>query len=539
MADIEALVVGSGFGGAVAALRLGEAGVGTIVLERGRRWTITDPTTNATFPTFEEPDGRANWLQTATLTPGYEGTPINRYPGVLEVIPADRLTLLVGAGVGGGSLVYGGILIQPPGDLFRQVFPPAIDYGEMHRVYFPRVRSVIKTAPIPDDVLGSEYFKGLRVLVAQAEAAGFVEVEGSTSPGDGYSRFPMAIDWDVVREEIGGTRVPSFVAAEFWYGNNSGAKQTLDRDYLARAEATGRVEVRPLHRVTAVGPARDGGFRVEFEVLDLTTGGVAETGSLTCGQLFLAAGTVGTCALLMRAKARGALPDLSDALGQNVGNDGDRFLLRGDIPETTNPHLGGPGCIAIQNYDNPIRPCVMMRAPFPRFATDFPNLDVLGTFVFTMSWARGRFVYDAGSDSVRLEFQPDPDDAVLHLAERLNAAGGGRVLSLAARVTGHQLGGACMGQVCDEEGRVLGYPGLHVVDGALIPGSSTCVNPALTIAAIAERCMERILARRPRATPPPADARAGGARISRDGPTYAGGRERGAVSWMNGQRKRS
>jgi cholesterol oxidase len=494
MADIGALVVGSGFGGAVAALRLGEAGVDTIVLERGRRWTITDPTTNATFATFEQPDGRANWLQTTTLTPGYEGTPINRYPGVLEVIPAEQLTLLVGAGVGGGSLVYGGILIQPPGDLFRGVFPPAIDYDEMDRVYFPRVRSVIKTAPIPDDVIESDYFKGLRALVGQAEAAGFVEVESSTSPGNGYSRFPMAIDWDIVREEIRGTKVPSFIAAEFWYGNNSGAKQTLDRDYLARAEATGSVEIRPLHQVTAIAPV-EGGYRVDFEVLELASGEVAETGSITCEQLFLGAGTVGTCTLLMRAKARGALPDLDDALGQNVGNDGDKFLMRGNISETTNPHLGGPGCIAIQNYDNPIRPCVMMRAPFPRFATDFPHLDMLGTFVFTMSWARGRFVYDGASNSVRLEFTPDPDDAVLHLAEQLNAASGGRVLSLTGRVTGHQLGGACMGQVCDEDGRVLGYPGLYVVDGALIPGSSTCVNPALTIAAIAERCMERILAR--------------------------------------------
>jgi cholesterol oxidase len=65
---------------------------------------------------------------------------------------------------------------------------------------------------------------------------------------------------------------------------------------------------------------------------------------------------------------------------------------------------------------------------------------------------------------------------------------------IASQTTGHQLGGACMGQVCDDCGRVEGHSHLYVVDGALIPGSSTCVNPALTIAAIAERCLERILA---------------------------------------------
>ena len=62
MHDVQAIVIGSGFGGAVAALRLGQAGIETLVLERGRRWNIDDPTRDATFATFEKPDGRAEWL---------------------------------------------------------------------------------------------------------------------------------------------------------------------------------------------------------------------------------------------------------------------------------------------------------------------------------------------------------------------------------------------------------------------------------------------------------------------------------------------
>ena len=85
MADCQAIVVGTGYGGAVAALRLGEAGVETLVLERGRRWTIEDPTSNATFATFEQQDGRAEWLNGTgkTRTPAYDGNPdreVHRHP---------------------------------------------------------------------------------------------------------------------------------------------------------------------------------------------------------------------------------------------------------------------------------------------------------------------------------------------------------------------------------------------------------------------------------------------------------------------------
>lgn len=496
MSDVEAIVVGSGYGGAVAALRLAEAGVETVVLERGRSWAIADPTRNATFTIFEQPDGRAEWLNGdgVTRTPAYEGTPIEKYTGTLEVLALEHGgTFLAGAGVGGGSLVYGGILIQPPGKLFRQVFPAAVGYDEMDRVYFPRVRSVVKTGPIPDDVLDSDYYLGLRVLCDQARKAGFTELESETEFRDGLARFQMAVDWDIVRQEIAGQRVPSVIAAEFWYGNNSGGKQSLDMDYLPRAEATGKLSLRPLHVVTDISRQPDGGYAVAYEIID-ERGDVQDRRTLTCEYLFLAAGTFPTTKLLMRAKARGALPNLSAGLGEGVGNDGDIFLIRANIPELTNPHLGGPGAIAICNYENPILPCVMMRAPLPRFADDYPDKNAMGTFVFTHTDKRGRLTYDAGTDTLDLHFTPESADAALHLANRLNDVGGGEVVAVTAGITGHQLGGACMDVVCDTEGRVNGHPHLYVVDGSLLPGSSTCVNPAFTIAAVAERCLEHILA---------------------------------------------
>ena len=171
--DVEAIVIGSGFGGAVTALRLGEAGIETLVLERGRRWTIKDPTKDATFATFKQPDKRAEWLNTVTKTPAYEGIPIEKYTGILEIIEHGEYKFLVGSGVGGGSHAYGGILIQPPRELFEKVFPASVNYEEMDSIYFPKVHDVIGTSPIPDDILNSDYYLGLKVLEQQALKAGF------------------------------------------------------------------------------------------------------------------------------------------------------------------------------------------------------------------------------------------------------------------------------------------------------------------------------------------------------------------------------
>ena len=493
--DVQAIVIGSGFGGAVAALRLGQAGLNTLVLERGRCWTITDPTTDSTFATFRHLDKRAEWLNEVSKTPAYEGIPIEKYTGVLEIIEHGEYKFLVGCGVGGGSHAYGGILIQPPQELWAQVFP-TISYDEMDRVYFPRVHAVIGSSLIPEDILHSEYYLGLRVLEQQALKAGFPMCTSTTNGlKDGMTKFLMGIDWDIVREEMAGKRVASTIGAEFWFGQNSGAKQTLDQNYLKRAEETGHIEIRPLHWVRRVAARPQGGYEVSVDLIN-EQGETWRQDILTCQYLFLAAGTIGTTELLLRAKAQGDLPHLNEFVGQNVGNDGDTFVIRSQLSEKTNPHLGGPGAIVIMNYENPVYPCVMMRAPLPRFGTDYPDLNAMSTFIFSMTPHRGSLTYNAATNAVELHYETDEKakEAARHLVQRMSQVNGGTISPISAQITGHQLGGACMGQVCDDSGRVQGYDYLYVVDGALLPGSSTCVNPALTIAAIAEQCLEHIIA---------------------------------------------
>jgi len=474
---LPAVVIGSGFGGAVAALRLAQAGIDTVVLERGRRWPITPA--GDTFCTFEKPDGRACWLRSHT-PPRLGGTPIDVYTGVLDVQMGDGIEVLCGAGVGGGSLVYAAITYQPTRDLFYQSLPAELDFDEFERTYYPRVRSILRAAPVPDDILQTEYYRSSRLLLDRAAQAGMKA-----------ERLDLAVDWDVVRQEIAGTKPPSIISGQAWYGVSSGAKNSVDRNYLAQAEATGRVEIRPLHVVTRIEEAPDQHYRVCYNRID-EAGQVVEQRQLECRRLFLAAGSMGTTELLLRARETGTLPRVSDRVGQSWGTNGDALFLT-QWGGRTNPSQGGPATVVIDHRDNPI-------APVRCFSTPLPFLEDGTLYMVGMALAKpeGCLRYDRTTDKVRAFWPSDSSTnrstvaALQHMLKTLNIPVLGEI---GCKATAHPLGGAVMGEVCDHEGRVYNYPGLFVVDGALIPGATGLTNPSLTITALAERCLERILAR--------------------------------------------
>ncbi len=496
----KAVVIGSGFGGAVAALRLGQAGIDTLVIERGRRWPIT-PAQN-TFATYRKPDGRAAWLSPKTVI--FDEVPIDVYTGILERKDENGISVYCGAGVGGGSLVYNGVTYQPPRELFYKVFPKAIDYDELDRVYYPRVHSIINPAPIPQDILATNYYLSTRIFLQQAAVAGLPS-----------RLLDMAIDWDIVRQEIKGTKVPSAILGEDWYGMNSGAKKSLDRSYLAQAEQTGHVDILPLHIVTEISEVPGYGYRVACSQIN-ESGEIIATKTITCRYLFLAAGSMGTSRLLVKAKATGTLPRLNDYIGLDWGTNGDTFAIRSGFPQPTNTGQGGPATSVIQYFDNPLGPISIELLPI----WNAPE-GTLASVGIGLPSVKGRFNYDSTTGLVKLNW-PDGkisgDPKLLKAAEfayrlidRKNATSISQPqtnITLGSsprrknRVTGqvsdtfpsfHPLGGAVLGKACDLYGRVIGYRGLYVVDGALMPGSTGCTNPSFTIAAMAERSMERIL----------------------------------------------
>ena len=483
-----ATVIGTGFGGSITALRLARAGVDVLMLERGVRWP-TGPSRDA-FPRMFSPDRRASWLTSSPVLTGSTPSVWKPYTGVLERVRGHGIDILCGSGVGGGSLVYHGMTIQPAGEHFDRSMPAGLDYERFDRDYYRRVRSVLRPEGIPDDLLGSPQYKSVRQFRDRVLKAGM----------EPY-RVPLPQDWDYARRELRGEMRPSYSTGDVLYGVNNGGKRSVDVTYLAAAEATGRVEVAILHLVRDIERDRTGRWVVRVDRID-TDGNVRERKRIVTDALFLGAGSAGTTRLLVKAREKGLVPDLPDGVGSKWGNNGDRIFAWAPLGDSPGKLQGGPACMGVRDWKNPDGPLTIVQGPVP-FPADLGVTSVIG---FGIVEPRGQFRYD-----------PDADDAVLHWSQsydrQLSARIGERIRSIVGgtlrddftnptfdtsafeTTTYHPLGGAVIGDVCDSYGRVHGQRGLYVTDGSLIPGSTGACNPSMTIAALAERNMDEIVAR--------------------------------------------
>lgn len=475
-----AVVVGSGFGGGVAALRLGQAGIDTLVLERGQWWPSA-PNLD-TFSRLLTPDHRSAWFR--STPPIIEGPPVPLapYAGVMERSSLGDLDLICGAGVGGTSLVYHGATWQPSEANFHRVMPAGIDYDEMNQVYYPRAAGMIGARPIPDDVLNHPRYAMSRRFLELGREIGMTE-----------RRFDVTTDWDVVRRELRGEIKPWVSQGEFTYGMNNGAKLSVDRSYIKQAQATGHVDVAALHVVTSV--SRDSQGRWVTRALRITPYGVVlEKVVVVSDALFLAAGSLHTSRLLLTAKHRGDLPGLPDALGEEWGNNGDRIHALVGINENVGALMGGPIAGGVVDWESG-HPVTLEPEPLP-LPVESRTMVIFGMGI---PEGRGRYYWSSAAGKVLLDWS-DANDLTARQALRAKVAelqrrvGGGIVdLNAADRSIAHILGGAALGSVTDLFGRVHDHRGLYVTDSATIPGSTGAVNPSLTIAALAERSLERIV----------------------------------------------
>jgi cholesterol oxidase len=489
---VPALVIGTGYGGSVAALRLAQAGVDVHMVELGMAWD-TPGTDGKIFANTKTPDYRSYWLRTRTKQPisNFLGFPIDkdvpRHTGILDAEQFAGIIVYQGRGVGGGSLVNGGMAVTPKRENFGTILP-SVNADEMYATYYPRANAelgVNNVDPAWWEVV--DCYRYARVGRRHAQRSGFA-----------FTLVPNVYDMNYMKQEAAGSVIQSAVAGEILYGNNYG-KKSLPKTYLARARATGRVQISPLHRVTSVAPAGTAGYRVDLEQLN-TDGTVNATKTVTADRVFFAAGSVGTSKLLTKLKATGTLPNLNGEIGKGWGDNGN--VMCGRANHLWDPTGSVQTSIPTAGIDNWAAGGAFAEvAPLPTGIETFASFYLS----ITKNPNRARFTWNAAANRVDLSWQTAWKQPSITMAktifDKINSTEGtiyrtdlfGAYKIWGDHLTYHPLGGAVLGKATDNYGRLHGYPGLYVIDGALVPGN-TSVNPFVTIAALAERNIEKIIA---------------------------------------------
>jgi cholesterol oxidase len=479
------LIIGSGFGGAVSALRLSEAGEPVTLLERGFKWPNAD--WRNIFSNDTLPDGRAFWHKNRVIMlTGFEEF-IDSFGGVMDATEYENMTVWRGACVGGGSVIFTGVMIQPDQDYFDILFQGNVSYADMDAVYYPRVRQMLNLSAMPEDVYQSDPFGHSRIWDEHARMAGY-----DPTPIDSI------FNWSVIRNELTGSVRESATIGLTNHGNSNGAKFDLNQNYLKHAEATGLTTVYPGQEVQSIG--WDGSRYVVDVVSREITGVALQRRTLTCDRLFLAAGSLGTSELLVKARAQGALSNLNEYVGQGWGTNGDAIVVRSFSPIAGSTQ-GSPSASKIHDRSTGL-PVTFENWYAPGVPADVGIIGSLG-MAFDQE-NRGEFKWNPSTNRVDLSWARDGNAAAHAAIAEVNdkvASASNTVAGLWPIIdsvnglnwTAHPLGGAVLGQVTDNYGRVKGHPGLYVMDGAAIPGSTGSVNPSLTISALAERNIEEII----------------------------------------------
>ncbi|GAA1781723.1 GMC oxidoreductase [Actinomadura chokoriensis] len=490
-AHVPALIIGTGYGGSVAALRLAQAGVDVHMVEMGQAWD-TPGSDGKIFANTRSPDYRSFWLRTRTKQPlsNFLGFPIDkdvpRYTGILDAEDFAGITVYQGRGVGGGSLVNGGMAVTPKRSRFSGVLP-SVNADEMYGKYYPRANAGLGVNEIDRAWFDStDCYQYARVGRKQAGRSGFEWVY-----------VPNVYDFDYMEREAANTVPRSALAAEILYGNNYG-KKSLQQTYLAQAKATGKVSISPLHRVTSVSPAAAGGYTVSIETLN-TSGDVTGTKTVRADRVFFAAGSVGTSKLLVKLKSTGALPNLNGEVGKGWGDNGNVMCGRANhIWDPTGSLQSSIPTGGIDNWD--------AGGAFAEVAPLPTGIETWASFYLSITNTphRAEFSWNAAAGRVDLNWQTAWKQTSIDMAksifDKINAKEGtiyrtdlfGAYKIWGDHLTYHPLGGAVLNKATDNYGRLRGYSGLYAIDGSLIPGN-TSVNPFVTITALAERNIENII----------------------------------------------
>lgn len=509
--DHDVIIIGSGFGGSVSAMRLVDKGYRVCVIEAGRRWRTSD------FP-------KTNWNVRKSLW-----FPRLGMRGIQRISLLNDIMALSGVGVGGGSLVYANTHYIAPAPFYSDPQWSAITDWETelepHYETAQRMLGVVENAADTpaDDVMRqlaermgvANSFHPTPIAVFLGEPG--VEVDDPYFGGEGPRRAGCT------------------ACGNCMVGCRFNAKNTLDKNYLYFAEKRGAI-VRPDEQVVDL-EAIDGGWRLTTERPGAWIRKRRQ--AHTAAQIIFSAGGLGTTRLLLDLAERGRLPDLSPRVGHlvrtnseailgAVSHDRSRDFSRGvaitsSIHPSDDTHIepvrygkgsnalallatiltdGGPGMSRQGRFVRNIarHPLTFLRS-FSVWHWSERGLILLVMQTRDNSlrlfrkrgWFRTKLTSEQGHGEPNPTYIPQANEAARHTADII----GGDPMSSLNEVlfdtptTAHLLGGATIGAdrdsgVVDAYHRIWGYPSLHVIDGAAI-GANLGVNPSLTITAMAER----------------------------------------------------
>jgi cholesterol oxidase len=528
---LDVLVIGSGFGGSVSALRMSEKGYSVTVLERGKRFAPTD------FAKTNWEVRRSIWL------------PLAKCFGILRLSLFSDVFVLSGAGVGGGSLVYANTLYVPPTAFFRN--GPWAKMKDWEAELAPHYRVAQFLLGVTQNTFEGEPD---HVLKAIADEQG---------KGHTYVRTPVAVYFGTPGKRVpdpyfggqGPDRAGCTLCGGCMVGCRHDAKNTLDKNYLYFAEKLG-AKVQPERTVTRVRALSDGTYEVEH----VRSGAwfARDRQVVRARKVVLSAGVLGSVRLLLEARERGDLPNVSDALGAKVRTNSEailgvdaaapkesyskgiaitssfhpdehthvevvRYSEGSDalVPLTTLLTDGGGKVPRVLRWIGNIarRPLTWLKSlwPFGRakrgvFLLVMQTLDNSISLRFRRKWTRlftRAFDTDRGDGAPNPTYIPLGNEVARVFAKKVRGNAYSSVMEVLFDVptTAHILGGAAIAPsredgVIGEDAQVFGHPGLYVCDGSMVP-ANLGVNPSLTITALTEYAMSKVPVREG-ATPRPA-----------------------------------